>query len=602
MDDNFKTTENGLRYIFYKIPVRMDMPDSISRYKDGGALVYVKDRKGNGVRIIAYAEYIDSWTKADYIRELDSISKLKRRKSYLIEILQPVREKHIITDNCRVMSKSSFYDINNLELQFAAVMCEHLYGDIESNMTLFVKSDKEHDGIAYFGYTMMKPTEEDMERLGAKVTMMPYSVFKKRAERAAERARCLREYFETGDIESEDIDDLLEKTPAEIYDDDSDYEDTMQNSSDDIKKSVIKSGLSKNNEPAIVKLICRWISATSFSEFCRAVTDRVMGQEATERIALNIYNYLECLVNGIYHNNNMLLAAPSGCGKTETFRAVRDYFAEKIPELVVYQIDMTSITEEGFKGQDTSSIVEPIRHEDQGVGIVFLDEFDKKLIPSFSSSGSNVNLAVQSQILTLIEGRMVYSGRSGDKKKDTRNTLFIAMGAFDECRKKNSVVDRHMGFEQKNEGGRTHYADISREDMIGLGASYELIGRFADLINYHELTESAVDSIIDKTLKRVSCSVGCSLKVSDEMRALLHKNANSHYGCRILESIIRESTMSGYLELKKASLDTRNYTLILKGRGGFECVPAEAERTASKMDSRTRKNRKAAETPEQSAS
>ena len=32
---------------------------------------------------------------------------------------------------------------------------------------------------------------------------------------------------------------------------------------------------------------------------------------------------------------------PSGCGKTETYRAIREYFASRVPALLVYQIDMT---------------------------------------------------------------------------------------------------------------------------------------------------------------------------------------------------------------------------------------------------------------------
>ncbi|MBO4679282.1 MAG: AAA family ATPase, partial [Lachnospiraceae bacterium] len=164
--------------------------------------------------------------------------------------------------------------------------------------------------------------------------------------------------------------------------------------------------------PIILRNIASWLKANSFNTFCDAITSRVMGQEDTKRVVANVYNYLQCLVSGKQHNNNILLAAPSGCGKTETYRAIRDYFKEKIPRLPVYQIDMTSVTEEGFKGNNTEYMVKELvtNFETQGIGIVFLDEFDKKLLPSYSSKGSNVNAAVQSQILTIIEGRIFEAG------------------------------------------------------------------------------------------------------------------------------------------------------------------------------------------------
>lgn len=67
-----------------------------------------------------------------------------------------------------------------------------------------------------------------------------------------------------------------------------------------------------------------------------------------------------------------------------------------------------------------------------GTGIVFLDEFDKKLLPSYSSQGENINAAVQSQLLTMIEGRIIRINRY---EIDTNKTMFVGLGSFDEYRK-----------------------------------------------------------------------------------------------------------------------------------------------------------------------
>lgn len=49
-----------------------------------------------------------------------------------------------------------------------------------------------------------------------------------------------------------------------------------------------------------------------------------------------------------------------------------------------------------------------------------------------------------------------------------------------------------MGFGNENDASVSHYADISRQDMIDIGAAYELIGRFSMIVNYHELAKEKI--------------------------------------------------------------------------------------------------------------
>ena len=218
---------------------------------------------------------------------------------------------------------------------------------------------------------------------------------------------------------------------------------------------------------------------------------------------------------------------------------------------------MSTITEQGYKGKNPDDIFTLLRHNsDEGVAIVFLDEFDKKLLPSIASGGINVNMAVQSQILTLIEGRKEHN-------IDTGKTLFIGMGAFEACRTRKEEAGKHMGFGNENDASVSHYADISRQDMIDIGAAYELIGRFSMIVNYHELANEAVDRIIDMTVNRVSNSIKCEILLSEEMRCELHDNANSRYGCRLIESIIRENAMRGYLMIQTAGDDPRKCSIVI---------------------------------------
>ena len=99
---------------------------------------------------------------------------------------------------------------------------------------------------------------------------------------------------------------------------------------------------------------------TSYKSFRGEIARRVKGQQELDKVLINVYNYFENIHKGEKTKNNILIAAPSGCGKTETFRALREYFKTAIPGLPIGQIDMTSITEEGFKGSDTKAVIAPL--------------------------------------------------------------------------------------------------------------------------------------------------------------------------------------------------------------------------------------------------
>lgn len=310
--------------------------------------------------------------------------------------------------------------------------------------------------------------------------------------------------------------------------------------------------------------IKKWLAQTTFCDFLDCISKRVKGQVELERFLANMYHYFTVIAAGGRPNNNVLLAAPSGCGKTETYRALKEYFKEHIPNLPIAQIDMTSVTEEGFRGADTKDVIRCLAENPQtkGVGLIFMDEFDKKLVPSYTSGGNNVNAAVQAQLLTLIEGREIPMAGV-----DTNNTLFVGLGSFDVCRSKKTVVPKSLGFNASVGAVADHYDDITREDMIEIGASYEMLGRFSMLINYHKLDAQTIDSIIDENVYKIAKSIGYAVRITDEKRAQLHQNANGKFGCRLLYNEILDSTMAIYPELLKNRRRKGYYTIVLDADG-----------------------------------
>lgn len=319
--------------------------------------------------------------------------------------------------------------------------------------------------------------------------------------------------------------------------------------------------------PTMQEQIKNFLKNNSFAQMQSFMQARVKGQPELPKILAGVYRYLQCIAENKQVHNNILLAAPSGCGKTETFRALRDFFRVYLPEFPVLQVDVTSITEEGFKGPDTVEIVRGLFEtaEPTGIGIVFMDEFDKKLSPSFTSGGNNVNAAVQAQILTLLEGRTV---TLQNQVIDTGNTLFIGLGSFDACRQRRETKRGGLGFGAAAHSEQDdHYYPISREEMIKLGASYELLGRFQIIANYYRLSKKMVNEIIDRRLEELSDSIGYRVEVTDDLREQLWQQANGKYGCRMLENALVDQAMSILPTLLVEETSAQNAVVVLDKNG-----------------------------------
>ncbi len=512
------TRGNKIDFIIYDEPLEVE--NVYEQFPEGGVILY----KRNGLKniVIVYIKYKTGI--ADilyYFSRFVSISDEYAYKYHTLEafFVIPTREKTLFWKKPLNVSIDYFYCNSFLCEYFNHYKSVHKENDercSEEECSFLFNRNDQTGMITIYGCTNTEITCADREKLSPYVCV----------------ARSLIEY----NIE------------RELY-----LNDNGRN-----KESL--SG--ERYESGVIGAIRKWLDTTSFSDFCQAITARVRGQKNTKKILANVYSFLECIASGKKHNSNMLLAAPSGCGKTETYRAVRDYFNKNIPGLIVYQYDMTSLTEEGYRGNNKLDMVKPLCDvvESERIAIAFLDEFDKKLMPSYSAGGVNTNAAVQAQILTIIEGSNQNLNRNNI---DTGNIMFIGMGAFDTCRKKRSESKGAIGFGFGPKKEADHYDEITREDMIELGASYELIGRFSSIINYYALDYESVDQIIDDMCRLEGESLGLKFSVSDTLRSRLHANANGKFGCRLLRSIIHDRAMDCYIEVLENKSDDRNTVFLL---------------------------------------
>lgn len=285
-------------------------------------------------------------------------------------------------------------------------------------------------------------------------------------------------------------------------------------------------------------------------ELCQ---DRIKGQDTELKKAVYlVYNYLKCISSQKpFTADNWFLTAPSGSGKTEFYRVIKDIIYDyKIP-IPIVQIDLSRITEEGFRGQNTSSIPKRIISEGksyEGYGICFFDETDKKLVPSYAG-GANVNAAVQSNLLTFIEGiELKVDYDENEYLFDTSKTMFVFMGAFQDLRNKiqSSLQKKHssLGFAIEEEPAEqptdTFYSDITIDDIINYGMVEEMAGRLTQVINFHRMSDKDMLDIIKQKTEQLSASLGFAISITDKAANELLAVSFSELGVRRPVNKIKE--------------------------------------------------------------
>ncbi len=317
--------------------------------------------------------------------------------------------------------------------------------------------------------------------------------------------------------------------------------------------------------------IKKWLKEHSYLAFRNEIRKSVIGQTALDDVMICIYLYLEKIANGLSKAETILLTSPSGCGKTETYRAVREYLRKELPFLPCYLFDVSSLAETSYRGAHIAQLMEGLFEgkETNGIGIVWLDEFDKKVIPSFESGGSNSNAAVQREMLTVLEGRDVNKYSRSEEilaTVNTNNTLFIALGSFDHVREERTEESKEMGFGASGEAVE-HYDSITRQDLIDGGGIYELIGRITTIFNYVPLDEKSVRKIIELIRNDEENEFNIFVELKESTVKKLLESANTKYGCRLIRSTMHERLLSQYKVILEKRLNRNNVQIVLDEAG-----------------------------------
>lgn len=282
---------------------------------------------------------------------------------------------------------------------------------------------------------------------------------------------------------------------------------------------------------------------TSPKEFADYLSGRIYGQkEAVKAASLLLFNHIR------KRKRNILFAGPTGCGKTEIWRALQKIY----PWIRI--VDSTAITMQGWKGSfKIEDIFTGMSTDEIEQSIIVFDEFDKFCEPVYSSGGNMAEKA-QNELLKLIEGgRMVFPAEDGRKTLnfDSSGISFVFCGSFEGLVKERRDTEEKetIGFgrdSRRSDIASQYRRRIAPQDLVKYAnIRQEIAGRINQVVQLHPMTADDYRAILREEslspLHALEKQYKVTLHLDENMVENLTAEAEkTGFGVRYLSSRLQE--------------------------------------------------------------
>ncbi len=287
--------------------------------------------------------------------------------------------------------------------------------------------------------------------------------------------------------------------------------------------------------------------------------ERIVGQDlAKQKLAGALWwnNYRRLLIaDGIDAatlppRRNVLLAGPSGTGKTLLARSAAELFAA--PCFVTSATSYSRVGYVGLNPEDMIGGLLALCGGDTALaerGLVFLDEVDKLRKRDLGGHDDVGGDAVQQMLLTLLDGTPLLVKKAGCDDKvavDTSGITFVASGAFTGLE---DVVLRRLRRGHDIDGDRLDedaYRHLAADDLVNYGMLPEFVARFAVRVGLVPLGRQQMEHLLrhlpTSPLRRTVNLFrlhGIELVVEDSaIEALLELALAENTGARALDEVL----------------------------------------------------------------
>ena len=326
----------------------------------------------------------------------------------------------------------------------------------------------------------------------------------------------------------------------------------------------------------------------------------VIGQEHAKKVmSVAVYNHYKRVATDTMDDiaiekSNMLMIGPTGCGKTYLVKTLA-----KLLDVPLAIADATSLTEAGYIGDDSESVVSKLlAAADNDVekaehGIIFIDEIDKIAKKKNTNQRDVSGEAVQQGMLKLLEGADVEVPIGANSKNamvplttvNTRNILFICGGAFPDIEdiikerlNKQASIGFYADLKDKYDNDPHLLEKVTVEDLRNFGMIPEFLGRLPIIFTLNGLDEDMMVKILSeprnailKQYQKLLALDEVKLEFDDgALHAIAAKAMEKDTGARALRAILEEYMLDIMYEIPKDDsigevIITKEY---IEGTGG----------------------------------